>query len=291
MSKRGYNHRRCNACDHGFLYPVPDQASINEYYQQLNTGLSSDASWETDAGHKNLLWKKLLNQVERISGRGPILDLGCGGGQFLKLAADIGWTEAEGVEPSPKAVAIARSLVAAPIHEGAWNEITLPASSYAAIALMDVLEHDTDPAGLLAHAFSLLRPGGSILLSVPNVYGLSLRTFGADAFVVIPPEHISYFTARSLRHILRDAGFVSPWTFTCDLYLKEWIRLFNRIAAKAPAETPQPARSQYLKWHHRLSGGLARRGIAAANVVLAMAGCGDQLVAVAQKPLRSSENV
>jgi len=289
LSKGGYTHGRCDACGHGFLFPLPGQKEIDTYYQNLNSGLSSDASWQTDAGHKRQLWRRLLARIESTSGRGPLLDLGCGGGQFLQLAADCGWTEASGVEPSPKAVAIARSVVSSPIYEGVWKDISLPSATFAAVALLDVLEHDTDPTGLLAHSFDLLRPGGSLIITVPNIHGLSIRCFGKEAYVVIPPKHLSYFTAKSLRLMLLKTGFTPPWTFTCDLYLKEWLRFFTRVRKGMPAaEAVKDGRDQYLKWHHRLSGGIAVQLIGAINAGLAVLGCGDQLVAVAQKPFGSS---
>ena len=291
LCKNGYTHGRCNACGHGFLFPLPSQTDIDAYYQNLNSGLSSDASWQTEAGHKVQLWRGLLDRVERISGRGPVLDLGCGGGQFLQLATQCGWSEASGVEPSPKAVAIARALVSAPIHEGSWKGVPLPPSTFAAVALLDVLEHDSDPLGLLAHSFRLLRPGGCLLITVPNIHGLSIRCFGQGAYVIIPPEHLSYFTAKSLRLMLLKSGFAPPATFTCDLYLKEWLRFFTRLRLGSPAPSESTdGRAQYLKWHHRLSGGIAIRGIGAVNTFLAVLGCGDQLVAVARKPLGSPEH-
>jgi 2-polyprenyl-3-methyl-5-hydroxy-6-metoxy-1,4-benzoquinol methylase len=270
---------------------VPSQADIDAYYQALNTGLSSDASWQTEAGHKRQLWRKLLARVERTSGRGPLLDLGCGGGQFLQVAAACGWTEACGLEPSPKAVAIARSAVAAPVHEGSWKDVELQPERFAAISLFDVLEHDGDPHGLVAHCFNLLRPGGTLLVTVPNIHGLSIRCFGAEAYVIIPPEHISYFTAKSLRLLLLKAGFASPTTFTCDLYLKEWLRFFTRIQKSGAGVPVLPdGKAQYLKWHQRFSGGVALQGIRVVNALLAVLGCGDQLVAVAKKPMGMPEN-
>lgn len=291
LNKGGYAHGRCNACGHGFVFPLPSQMDIDAYYRHLDSGLSSDASWQTEAGHKIQLWRDLLNRVEVASGRGPLLDLGCGGGQFLQLAAQCGWSDATGVEPSPKAVAIARAAVTAPIYEGSWKGISLSPANFAAVALLDVLEHDRDPLGLLAHCFRLLRPGGSLLITVPNIRGLSIRCFGEGAYVVIPPEHLSYFTAKSLRLMLLKSGFAPPATFTCDLYLKEWLRFVSRLRKGKPAASASTdGRSQYLKWHRRLSGGVAIHGIGVANTFLAALGCGDQLVAVARKPLGSPEH-
>lgn len=285
LSKNGYDHARCNACGHGFVYPVPPATEIGAYYQSLDAGLSSDCSWQTEAGHKLQLWRQLLQRVERISGRGPLLDLGCGGGQFLQLASEWGWSDSCGVEPSPKAVRIARSAVPFPIHEGTWKDIDLAPGSFAGIALFDVLEHDGDPDGLLVHCLALLRPGGSLMITVPNIHGLSLRCFGKEACVVIPPEHLSYFTAKSLRLMLLKAGYAMPYTTTCDLYLKEWLRLLPGSKKASPESEPGSVRkSHYMKWHQRLTSGIALSGIAVVNALLGIFGCGDQLVAIAIKP-------
>lgn len=285
LSKNGYEHGRCNACGHGFVFPVPAPAEIEAYYQSLDNGLSSDCSWQTEAGHKRQLWRQLLQQAERSAGLGPLLDLGCGGGQFLQLASEWGWTDSCGVEPSPKAVHIARNAVSCPVYDGTWKDVKLAPASFAAIALLDVLEHDGDPNGLLDHCLALLRPGGCLMITVPNIHGLSLRCFGSNACVVIPPEHLSYFTAKSLRLMLLKAGYTSPRTTTCDLYLKEWLRLMPGSRKTTPESEPGKVRRQhYAKWHRRLTSGIALSGIAAVNVMLALSGCGDQLVASAFKP-------
>lgn len=284
LAKNGYEHLRCTACGHGFVFPIPDAPVIDAYYQSLDTGLTSDCSWQTDAGHKRQLWIRLLDRVERQSGRGPVADLGCGGGQFLQLARSSGWTDLCGVEPSPKAAGIARAAVSVPIHEGTWKDITLDPGTFAAVALLDVLEHDRDPGGLLEHCLQLLRPGGSLLLTVPNIHGLSLRCFGVGAHVLVPPEHLSYFTAKSIRLMLLRSGFKGFHTFTCDLYLKEWLRFVPRgKESRGGTVTDEARKAHYLKWHQRLSGGIALAGIAGANTLLACAGCGDQLVVVAVK--------
>lgn len=284
LSKNGYDHGRCNACGHGFVYPVPPPTEISAYYQSLDAGLSSDCSWQTEAGHKRQLWRQLLQRVERSSGRGPLLDLGCGGGQFLQLASECGWSDACGVEPSPKAVCIARSAVPFPIHGGTWKDIDLAPRSFAGIALFDVLEHDGDIDGLLAHCLTLLRPGGSLMVTVPNIHGLSLRCFGKDACVVIPPEHLSYFTAKSLRLMLLKTGFAMPKTTTRDLYLKEWLRLLpGSKKTLSESDAGSIRKAHYLKWHQRLTSGMAISGIAAVNVMLEIFRCGDQLVATAAK--------
>lgn len=285
FEKGGYAHRYCTACQFGFVHPVPDSAEIDAYYGALDSGLSSDCSWATEPRHKLEFWRGLLKRVVRLSGHGPLLDLGCGGGQFLRLAREVGWNDLAGIELSEKAAALARAAVDAPIHVGSWAEIDVGQGLFAAVSLLDVLEHARDPAALLQYVHRCLRPGGSVVISVPNTKGLSIRGFGRNARVVIPPEHLSYFTRVSLANLLHREGFAVAWQSTCDLYLKEWLRFLPRVSGGKPsAPAADTRRADYARWYRRLTGSTALRAIGAVNHGLAATGLGDQLVCVARKP-------
>ena len=288
--KHGYDHWRCTACGHGFVHPIPAMAEIAAYYAALNDGLSSDCSWSTEPRHKIVLWRRLLGAVLRGSGRGPLLDIGCGAGQFLKLAAEEGWHDAQGIEIAPKAAAMAREAAGAHIHEGAWRDVTLAHGHFAAAAMLDVLEHDPAPGALLRQVFDWLRPGGSLIITVPNIHGLSLRCLGSNAYVAIPPEHLSYFSRRSMERMLSRAGFSTAYHATCDIYLKEWLRFLPRRRPGA-AEPPPDAlqRARYERAYRRMTGTLALHGIGALNRVLGVAGAGDQRVVIARKPAPEQE--
>lgn len=283
--KRGYTHRYCQVCGHGFVNPSPDSEEIDAYYRGLSSGLCSYCSWETEPRHKLKLWRALLDRAEAASGLGPLLDLGCGAGQFLRLAREMGWEDLAGVEISEKAVALAREATGGQVYQGAWAEVPLEPDHFAAVVLLDVLEHAPDPRALLRHVHALLRPGGSLLLTVPNRKGVAIRVFGKAAYVVVPPEHVSYFTRLSLARMLEREGFDVAWQTTQDIYLKEWLRFLpGRAGDSQDSGSATPDRAKYDRWYRRLSGNAALRLIGAANRVLAATGLGDQLVCIARKP-------
>ncbi|MBX3180215.1 MAG: class I SAM-dependent methyltransferase [Candidatus Hydrogenedentes bacterium] len=284
LEKVGYTLYWCGPCQFGFVYPAPTGGALSKYYGALASGLSSCCSWEVEPVHKIGLWESMLGRAEKRIGPGPLLDVGCGAGQFIQVAERAGWGPVTGIEISDTAAALAEKASSATIHRGAWSDVSLPANTYAAAALLDVLEHDRDPAALLAYIRNALRPGGCLLITVPNVAGLSLRCFGASAGVVIPPEHLSYFSRRSLARMLAQLGFELVWVSTCDLYLKDWLRYLPRSArGEVPADARVAHREGYLHWYRRLTGPLALAGIRAANVFLGITGLGDQLVCVARK--------
>lgn len=284
FEKAGYSHHWCPSCHFGFVDPVPTSEELANYYQRLASGLSSHCSWETEPAHKRLLWKRMLDQADRLSGKGPVLDLGCGAGQFLRVAESDNWHPLTGIEISETAAALARQATSACIHQGDWSEIDPESNTYAAAALMDVLEHAPHPAGLLRYVWKALRSGGSVLLTVPNARGLSIRCFGAAAAIVIPPEHLSYFSRMSLSVLLDQQGFAVEWLSTCDLYLKEWMRFLpGRSTHKAAGGEKVMERETYARWYGRMTGRMGLAFIRCANVPLAMTGLGEQLVCVARK--------
>ena len=283
FEKNGYPHWWCRECRFGFVAPVPDRQVLKAYYQSLEGDLSSDCSWETDAKHKQVLWLSLLSRIARYSGVGPLLDLGCGAGQFLRTAFHAGWHDLTGIEVSSKAVALARSAAAATIHLGEWQEFPMPTGHFAGVAVLDVLEHAPDVDELLRYVRNCLRPGGSLIITVPNARGVAIRSFGRKALVVVPPEHLNYFTAKSLALLLKREGFTVAFHTTRDIHLKEWLRFLPVRQTNLDSHGVRDhKRSTHARWYRRLTGTAGLRAIAAFNLGLAPTGLGDQLVFLAR---------
>ena len=143
---------------------------------------------------------------------GRVLDIGCASGGLLALLRP-GAGHLAGLELSPTA-ARAAAQIGDEVICGALEDDRLPfqARSFDLVVLADVLEHLADPAAGLGRAIAWCRPGGAILVSVPNVAHWKARmtllrgrwpqtdsgTFDAG--------HLSWFTRDSLRALLTGAG-------------------------------------------------------------------------------------
>ena len=101
-------------------------------------------------------------------GRGELLDVGCGPGEFLAAAQPHGWRP-HGVEPSPSALAAARAALgeAADLRQGDFLKLELP-GGYDALTMIDMLRHCPEPRAMLERAHALLRPGGCFMLRENN---------------------------------------------------------------------------------------------------------------------------
>ncbi|HEX8770144.1 MAG TPA: class I SAM-dependent methyltransferase, partial [Acidimicrobiales bacterium] len=99
---------------------------------------------------------------------GSVLDVGCGSGVMLgKLADRAGYLA--GVELSAKAAAnaaqVAHQVVNAPVDAN----LPFKPGSFDVVICADILEHLPDPAAALAGIGRYCRPGGAVVISVPNV--------------------------------------------------------------------------------------------------------------------------
>jgi SAM-dependent methyltransferase len=138
-------------------------------------------------------------------GEARLLDVGCGSGAFLLALRETGW-DVEGLEPDPRAAAIARACGLV-VHEGTLANTAL--GRYDAVTLNHVLEHLPDPTAALRRCHEALHPGGLLWIAVPNLDSRGHRAYGRDWLGLDAPRHLVHFTASSLRHALQAAGFAS----------------------------------------------------------------------------------
>jgi SAM-dependent methyltransferase len=145
----------------------------------------------------------LLRQV--LPGR--LLDVGAGRGDLGVVLAAHGW-RVTGLEPSAQACEEGRrrgvEMVQGTLSDAPADEV---GSGYDAIVFQHALEHVDEPRADLARAHELIRPGGLLLVAVPNFDSWQRRRFGDAWFHLDLPRHRSHFTAVGLRRALTDGGF------------------------------------------------------------------------------------
>src|SRR5262249_5485083 len=111
-------------------------------------------------------------------GEGRLLDCGCGAGWFAWQMRELGW-DVTGMDFSEHATAHARRF-GIPTLTGTLPHRDVAPSSYDVITMGAVLEHIHHPHRLIAAAAEALRPGGYLVVSVPNLDSWGFRHFGED---------------------------------------------------------------------------------------------------------------
>lgn len=144
---------------------------------------------------------------------GRVLDVGSGFGFFLEALEKAGY-EPFGLELSPEAVATAGTRTSAPIAtSGAEEPFPFPDDHFAAITLLDVIEHLDRYPDTLASCRRALAPGGKLIVITLNAGSLARPLLGRRWSFHLDPTHVHMFSAARLRRSLRVAG-LTPVTLT-----------------------------------------------------------------------------
>lgn len=134
-----------------------------------------------------------------------LLDIGCGNGEFLKLMQNRGW-KVNGADPSRVAIRNASKLIS-PKHLKTGKIYNLKFSQkFDAVTLWHVLEHETNPLRLVNTLSHLLTNKGKVILEVPNSDSLLFRLFKKNYNWLMVPEHIYYYSPKSLSYLFSRAG-------------------------------------------------------------------------------------
>ena len=114
-------------------------------------------------------YERDVSFIRKYAESGRLLDIGCGTGEFLDVAARNGF-QAFGLEPSPKAYEIARK--SHPVARGELKDVSFKENHFDVITLWSVLEHVPEPWDFLHRLHSILREKGLLALRLPDVRGL-----------------------------------------------------------------------------------------------------------------------
>lgn len=196
---------RCRACGLEWLDPMPTPEEIDRYYEwAYREGIYAPYA---EAGEiRRLIAEHRLGVIRPLARAGRWLDVGCATGHFVEAAAATGMA-AEGLDVSPGAVerARARGLTA---HLSKVEDFVPPAA-YDTITAFDVIEHLLDPRAFVDRLRSWLAPGGTLVLTLPDVGSIYPRLLmGRHWFYYLPSDHLFYFDPRTIARLLDERGFM-----------------------------------------------------------------------------------
>lgn len=195
----------CAQCGCRLTQDAPDQSSSHRYYQSVEYISHSNTRQGLINRMYQLVRKRTLLQkvkwVERSSGlsSGRVLDVGSGTGAFVAQLRKSGW-QADGLEPDPIARRVAQDDFGVALL-GIDQLFSLPPASFDAITLWHVLEHVHDLNGYLRQFHRLLKPGGSLLIALPNHTSWDSAYFGKWWAAYDVPRHLYHFSPRSIQHL------------------------------------------------------------------------------------------
>lgn len=191
---------RCDGCGLVQVHPLPTTEAVRAHY---NDGRSSVPRYylAADAADRRT-FDAILDRIERLRPtRGQLLDVGPNVGTALAAAVARGW-HARGVEINEDAARYSREQRGLDVVTGSLESVALGARSFDVVLMLDVIEHLLDPPSAVRRVHGLLRPGGLVVISTPDIARMATRLLQ-----VKPAEHLFYFSAETLGRLLREAGF------------------------------------------------------------------------------------
>jgi SAM-dependent methyltransferase len=206
LKKDGFHYVRCLRC--GLVYVTPrlrDHLLQQEKFYQILTGGNLEAAVERDRNPRRM---KSLIQAARsylpYKRNGILLDVGCGFGAFLGAAKSVGW-KAWGVEVASLAVSVASRYH--DVFHGYLSDAPYEPNSFDVVRLNNVIEHVPSPRALLGDIRRVIRPGGLLFISTPNVESFTAALQGVRWRYVQGEHHIYLFSLRTIRRLLETEGF------------------------------------------------------------------------------------
>ncbi len=276
FSAAGSDFWRCRDCGVVRMAPIPEPAGPGEDYRGFDLA-TYQRFMET---FRVPQYERDVALLRRHGASGRLLDVGCGMGEFLDVAARNGF-EVTGIEPSPTASAIAGRRH--PVLKGELLGLDLGGRRFDTLTLWSVLEHVPDPAEALSGIVRLLEPGGILGLRVPDVRGLlpglalgiHRLTFGrvSGPLKVLYQldwhyKHFTGFDRRTLVRTLKNAGLT--------VFFINRENSFDRRSLGL--------RMDYIPAGRGLVGAVVRAGLGIVGWTARLIGKEDELVCVARKP-------
>lgn len=198
--------------------PAPGNP-LQEFYESPDVPLRSGM----DRARRQA--RMLAGMLRYVTGPAVIVDLGCGDGSALAIAAEHNPAHRfAGIDWSGDALRQAQAA-GLTVLRASVSGASLPVADGAAdvVIMSELIEHLVDPDGAVAEARRILRPGGSLLLSTPNLaawYNRGLLAFGIQPIFSevslrgvfgrpgrVVAGHLRLFTRRALTEFLTASGF------------------------------------------------------------------------------------
>jgi SAM-dependent methyltransferase len=165
-----------------------------------------------------------LNKSPKISPR--ILDIGCGSGQFLRLAETLGF-ECYGIDFSESAISRASKATSGKLYlRDIQNGSGFPNEYFDICLCLEILEHLKGAVDVLFDIHRILKPHGLLIISTPNANSLARIISPSKNSCINDPQHILLFTPFTLSLLISKLGFKIE---KCETYFVTLPITLNKI--------------------------------------------------------------
>lgn len=210
---------QCVRC--GLIYPNPMPRFTAE---EIQNNFSDPENYFSEAITPARIkrYEKALARIEKFyPGKGNLLDVGCGRGEFLYAASKMGW-RATGTDVSKSFSDFAKKKFGITVMIGDISDLNLPSENFDAICLNSVIQYIPDPMRSLKTVYKLLKAKGILYIEATNEDALVFkfadflksashgRRMTTHLSPLFPSFQIFGFNRKSISKALELTGFKIP---------------------------------------------------------------------------------
>lgn len=205
FAKNGFPVARCRACRLVYVDAELTAGDLQEAYGPAYYEGDVFANYIAERDVRLASAHASCEILKALEPRGRLLDVGCAAGFFLAAAAQT--YDATGVELSAYAADYARQEFGLRVLTGDLCDVDLDGEQFDVVTMWNTVEHLADPLGVVRTGAGLMRPGGLLVLTTGDVAGPLARRDLKGWNLMQPPEHLFYFSPRTIALLAQLAGF------------------------------------------------------------------------------------
>jgi SAM-dependent methyltransferase len=227
---------RCCTCDFVFVNPQFEPFEYDWIYRAARLRAPRENPL---ADAERARFQRLITiMIKHAPPPGRLLDVGCGNAMFLEIIKEYDHIGVEVGEPGEE-IACGHQIILGNLPSlMGWPPFT--PGSFDIVTAWDVLEHLSDLTGYLKSFAQLLRPGGHLFVTVPNIASFSARlTRGRwNAFLL---EHLWYFSPKTLKRLMLNYGLecIAQGFVPYDVPLAHFANRIAQMYGLRPVVLPQ----------------------------------------------------
>ncbi|MBD3310353.1 methyltransferase domain-containing protein [Candidatus Woesearchaeota archaeon] len=208
--KQGFRIIQCDNC--GLVYVNP-RLKADVLAGMYNKGRVSPVMYyKQTLRDDRKTFRKRLRLLKRFVKKrdARVLDVGCNIGTFmLEMKRQEGW-KPMGIDLNKGSIEHCRKM-GLDARCSTFDDVKLPDSSFDLIVMNDFLEHVHSPTKALQKANQLLKRGGNLFITTPDIGSLVARLSGKRWVHLKPDEHIYFFSQKTIKKMLKKTGFSVRW--------------------------------------------------------------------------------
>lgn len=193
-------HVKCKNCHLIYMNPMEKVSKTNDYYFKAK---NTHAPTIRESYLRTA--KSQVRLVQKYASGTNLLDIGCAQGFFLYSASKARYN-IKGIEISQDAAEYAVREFGLDVEAKPFEELRFPENHFDVVTLWQVLEHVPYPLTILKEVHRILKPGGLLVVSTPDIAGIPAKIL-RKRWWDIKRLHINQFSTKTLRDILQNGGF------------------------------------------------------------------------------------